>query len=517
MGTAVTEAPTEVTQSSTPRDRERPGRDSSVDTAVATAPDEMSRRGWLHSRFAGTRTRILAAFALLAATSAALSLLLLHQILLSRLDEEITRNLTQEVDEFRLLVSGNDPVTGEPFGRDVRRIFDVYFERNVPHEEEIVLAAVSRRLYKAARGGEDLFVPGEVLRAIALDSTLDRPGTGTIETSTGTARYVSVPVREDRRTAATFAVAIFPEDDREEIVDAITVAAQVSGVVLLLVLGFAWVAAGRVIAPLRLLRDTAQSITERDLRGRIAVRGNDEVAQLGQTFNEMLDRVEAGFGAQRRFLDDASHELKTPITIVRGHLELLSDDPEERRETVALLTDELDRMSRIVNDLLVLAKAEQPDFVRLENVDVETLTADLHGKVAALDGRKWLLESTGRGTIVADRQRLTQAIVQLAENAVKHTGQGSLIGIGTLVADGEAHLWVRDAGLGIPLEEQGEIFDRFARGSGGHRLEGAGLGLSIVQAIARAHGGRVDLHSRAGQGATFTLVLPVGGPRGESR
>ncbi|MDQ3672212.1 MAG: HAMP domain-containing histidine kinase [Actinomycetota bacterium] len=454
---------------------------------------------------------------MLAATSTALSLLLLHQILLGRLDEEINRNLTQEVAEFRRLVSGNDPTTGEPFGRNVRRIFDVYFARNVPHEGEVVLSAVGGRLYKSARTGEEEYLPGEVLRAVALDTPLDRSGSGTIETSSGTARYLSVPVLAGGQAAATFAVVNFPEHERREVVDAIAVAAQVWGVVLLLALGLAWAGAGRVLAPLRLLRDTAQSITETNLRGRISVRGTDEVAQLAQTFNQMLDRVEAGVGAQRRFLDDASHELKTPITIVRGHLELLSDDPHDRRETVALVTDELDRMSRIVNDLLVLARAEQPDFVKLETVDVAALTHDLHAKVSALDEREWRLTNTGSGTILADRQRLTQAFVQLAENAVKHTFAGDVIGIGTLVADGAAHLWVRDAGSGIPIEEQEAIFDRFGRGSGGRRLEGAGLGLSIVQAIARAHGGRVELDSRVGQGATFTLVLPVGGPRGASQ
>jgi two-component system OmpR family sensor kinase len=488
-----------------------------VDARTAPAADDRARPGWLRSRFVGTRTRILAAFALLAVASTGLSLILLHQILLARLDDEIARHLTQEVDEFRLLVSGNDPVTGEPFGRDVRRIFDVYFERNVPNEGEVVLSAVRGRLYKSARAGEEVRLPGEVLRAVALESPLDRSASGTIEISTGTARYLSVPVNAGGQTTASFAVVNFPEHERREIVDAIAVAAQVSGVVLLVVLGFAWLAAGRVVAPLRLLRDTAQSITERDLRGRIAVRGNDEVAQLGRTFNEMLDRLEAGFGAQRRFLDDASHELKTPITIVRGQLEFLADDPEERRETVALVTDELDRMSRIVNDLLVLAKAEQPDFLQLEAVDVAALTGDLHAKVATLERRDWRLESTGHGRILADRHRLTQAVVQLAENAAKHTEDGDLIAIGTLVADDEAHLWVRDSGPGIPRGEQGEIFERFVRGSGGRRLEGAGLGLSIVQAIARAHGGRVELQSSTGRGATFTLVVPVGGPRGGLR
>jgi signal transduction histidine kinase len=459
--------------------------------------------------------RLLAGFAVLAAASTLISLILIHQILHARLDEEIARNLTQEAAEFRRLVSGDDPVSGQPFGRDVRRIFDVYFARNVPDEGEVLLSAIDSRLYKSARAGEEEYLPGEALSAIALESPLDQSGSGTIETSTGVARYLSVAVRVDDRSVATFAIVNYPGNEQQEIVDAIVIAAQVSGVVLLLALGFAWAGAGRILAPLRLLRDTAHSITGTELRGRISVQGDDEVAQLARTFNEMLDRLEAGFVAQRRFVDDAGHELKTPITIIGGHLELLSEDPDERRDTIVLLTDELRRMARIVNDLLLLAKAEQPDFLRIEAVDVETLTAELRAKAAGLERREWRLESTGHGEILADRQRLTQAIVQLAENAAKHTENGDPVTIGTLVADGEVRLWVRDSGPGIPLHEQHEIFERFARGSGVRRSDGAGLGLSIVQAIARAHGGRVELRSRPGAGATFTLVIPVGGPRGE--
>jgi signal transduction histidine kinase len=224
----------------------------------------------------------------------------------------------------------------------------------------------------------------------------------------------------------------------------------------------------------------------------------------------MLDRLETAFATQRQFVDDAGHELRTPITIVRGHLELLSDDdPEDRRETVELVTDELDRMSRMVNDLLLLAKAEQPDFLRPEPVEIEALTAELHAKLAAIAPRVWRVESIGKGVIVADRQRLTQAVVQLAENATKHTDTGAIVVLGTLVADGEARIWVRDTGAGIPPEDQARIFSRFSRGSAGRRTEGAGLGLSIVAAIARAHGGRVELSSPPRQGATFTLVVPA--------
>jgi signal transduction histidine kinase len=228
----------------------------------------------------------------------------------------------------------------------------------------------------------------------------------------------------------------------------------------------------------------------------------------------MLDRLEAAFRTQRDFIDDASHGLRTPITVVRGHLELLEDDPEQRANTIALVTDELDRMARIVNDLLDLAKAQHPDFLDLEVVDVEALTLDVVQKAKALGSRAWRLEAGRSGRIVADRQRLTQALLQLAQNAVRHTTEGQTVRIGWDVAEGTARLWVTDEGPGIPPEEHGRIFNRFARAS---RMSqdgsgGAGLGLPIVRAIAEAHHGRVDLQSASGEGATFTLILPVDQP-----
>jgi signal transduction histidine kinase len=226
----------------------------------------------------------------------------------------------------------------------------------------------------------------------------------------------------------------------------------------------------------------------------------------------MLDRLERAFASQRRFVDDAGHELKTPLTIVRGHLELLEDDPEERRETLALVTDELDRMGRIVQDLLLLAKHEQPDFLDLATVEVGGLTDELQAKVTALAAREWVLEGRGRGVIVADRQRLTQAMLQLAQNAARYSDGAEPIGLGSAVADGEARFWIRDRGPGIPLAEQQNIFERFSRGSDQRRSEGAGLGLAIVRAIAEAHRGRVELESGPGAGSAFTIVIPLDQP-----
>ena len=227
----------------------------------------------------------------------------------------------------------------------------------------------------------------------------------------------------------------------------------------------------------------------------------------------MLDRLEDAFDAQRNFVDDAGHELRTPITVIRGNLELMGDDPTERRETVALVTAELDRMSRIVDDLLVLAKAEQPDFVHHEYVDLGELTRDLATKAQAFDGRTWEIDSAEEAVIFADEQRITQAVMNLMRNAAEHTPREARVAVGSRVEGDKASIWVRDGGPGIPREEQERLFQRFARGQSGRRATGgAGLGLAIVKAIVDAHGGTIRVASTPGLGAMFTIELPAGPP-----
>jgi signal transduction histidine kinase len=272
----------------------------------------------------------------------------------------------------------------------------------------------------------------------------------------------------------------------------------------------AWLVAGRLLRPVRRLTETAESISDPDLGQRIPVEGDDEIARLARRFNEMLDRLAAAFAAQRAFVDDAGHELRTPITIVRGHLDVMGDSAEERNQTLTLVSEELDRMARIVEDLLVLAKAEQPDFIRPEPVEVADLTTDVLMRARALGDRDWRLDACAEGEVLADRQRVTQAMLNLARNAVEHTAPGDEIGVGSAWGGDGVRLWVRDLGPGVDPAERERIFERFARGGSGHRRsDGAGLGLAIVRSVVAAHGGRVELDSRPGAGATFTLVLPA--------
>jgi signal transduction histidine kinase len=461
----------------------------------------------------GARTRILAAFVVLMAFSTLVSGIAIYELLTVRAEDRLDASLNQEVEEFRQLSQGIDPLDGEPFGDDLAGIFALYRERNVPGEGEVILMFLDGRPLQPlskARGGQ-LNLSAEHARL----ARLTRAARGDVETPTETVRYVAVPVRPGGQDGphGVFVVAASLSAERDDVNEAVQLAAIVLLSVLLIASALAWVVAGRILAPLRVLDETARSISETDLTRRIPVSGDDEIAELARTFNAMVDRLERAFASQRAFVSDASHELRTPITIVRGHLELLGDDPDERRETVALVTDELDRMSRFVDDLLLLAKAERNDFLRIEEVELGALTDELLDKAAGLGRREWALEARAEARLRADRQRLTQAVMGLAQNAVQHTADGDAVWIGTGVDGAEASLWVRDSGPGVSRDDQARVFERFARASGGRRRsDGAGLGLAIVRAIAEAHGGRAELASRPGAGSTFTVVVPLDGP-----
>jgi signal transduction histidine kinase len=213
--------------------------------------------------------------------------------------------------------------------------------------------------------------------------------------------------------------------------------------------------------------------------------------------------------AQRAFIQDASDALRDPLTICRGHLELLDGDPEGQRRTIGLVLDELDRMGRMVNQLQLLAEAEQPDFVQPESIDVALFAHEVLAQAGALAPRRWTLDQAAEGIVQADRLRLTEAVMELAHNAVEHTLEADIVAIGTSLSDDEFRLWVRDTGPGIAASDQGHIFERTTRGPDAHlRYRGGGLGLAIVKALAEAHGGIVELESQSGEGSQFTIVLP---------
>ncbi|MGX1623309.1 ATP-binding protein [Streptomyces sp. NPDC055506] len=437
-----------------------------------------------------------------------------RSFLLRDVDNRINRLLTQETGEFANFEErGGDPQTGRPFS-DAGRLLTVFLERQYPDADEELIGLVGR----AGGGPRQIRQRHDLPVALPLHrdprakrAVFESPeSSGVLRRPEGEIRWAKVTVaRQGRAPDAAFVVAFHPERERARVNDMFRTLLVISGAALLLTVGIAWAVAGRILKPVRVVRTAAAQLTEQGLTRRIPVHGNDDIAALAETFNGMLDRLERAFAAQREFVDDAGHELRTPITIVRGHLELMGDDPAEREETVRLVTDELDRMSRIVEDLLLLAKAERPDFVTPEPVQVAELTADVYVKARTLGERDWRLDGVADLEAELDPQRITQAMVQLAQNAVQHTTTGQTIRIGSRTDGPDLELYVADSGPGVQPQDAEVIFERFRRGTArrGTRGSGAGLGLSIVKAIAEGHRGRVRLYGTPGGGAGFALVL----------
>ncbi len=479
--------------------------------------------------------RVVVGYVVLVVMTLTVAVLVTRQVLFTRLDRTIDAALAQEIEELRLLAAGTDPVTGEPFGTDVEAIFDTFLRRSVPAADEAYYSFVD---------GRPFLTSFQAPRALLDDTDLVRAWSGVsaptrldVDTEIGPIRSLAVPLLAPDLDPATptgttdqtvtpapagvFVVVFFPDVERADIAVAIRVITLTGAVVVVLSAFTAWSLAGRVLRPVRRMSHTARRINDADLSGRIAVNGHDELAQLGHSLNDMLDRLEHGFGAQRQFLDDVAHELRTPITISQGHLDLLADHPDDLDETVEIIRDELGRMSRYVSDLLVLANAEQPDFLRLEPVDLGELAETLARRASSLGQRRWVCDAApapGLTAVIADGGRLEQALLNLAGNAVEHTGPDAEIGYGiatTSTTDGSSagrvDLWVRDTGPGIDPAILGTLFRRQIRGANSRvgRREGMGIGLSIVDVIARAHGGSVSVHSLPGAGATFTISIPI--------
>ncbi|MDO5285889.1 MAG: HAMP domain-containing sensor histidine kinase, partial [Actinomycetia bacterium] len=198
-------------------------------------------------------------------------------------------------------------------------------------------------------------------------------------------------------------------------------------------------------------------------------------------------------------------------TIIRGHLELMdTTDPMDAEVVRALALEELSRMSNLVNDLLVLAQSERSDFVVLQEVDMGRLTDETFEKVRVLGERPWVMDDLADVSVRCDPQRITQAWLQLAANAVKYSPDKSQVGLGSKVEGDNVRLWVRDHGMGFTEDEKELVLERFGRSrrAGAKRTDSAGLGLAIVNSIALAHGGRVDIDSVPEVGSTVSLVIP---------
>jgi signal transduction histidine kinase len=292
------------------------------------------------------------------------------------------------------------------------------------------------------------------------------------------------------------------------------------GVLFVVSLGVGWIISGRVLSPIDRITSVANEIQATDLSRRINLEGPaDELKRLADTFDGMLARLDAAFATQRRFIADASHELRNPLAVVRTNVDVVLADPNATREdllaTTAVVQRATDRMRRLVDDLLALARLEAPSPVR-ERVELAALAAEIAeelGAVATERGIDLALTAEGGAMVAGDREALKRALVNLADNAIRFTPPGGRVGIGAGRLGPWAWAGVSDEGPGIAPEYHERIFERFWRvdESRARDLGGSGLGLAIVRQITELHGGQVRVYSRSGAGATFVMWLPAHG------
>ncbi|NEO29994.1 MAG: HAMP domain-containing histidine kinase [Symploca sp. SIO3C6] len=458
------------------------------------------------------RTRILVWYGVMMTSFIGLCVPIFSELVLYHVDRRVREELVQELEAFEKFAREQSSTSEQLTTQELQDIFRRFLYRQIPEDDTFLITLSNGKFYRSSpRARPKLLQENSALMKQWGNITHKLEGEQeTGDPNLGNIIYLAVPINLNGKVQGTFAIAHITAGEIKEARQVIWIVIKVllTGLVLALIL--AWIASGKVLAPLRSLSATARSISESNFNHRIPVQGKGELGELATTFNRMLDRLQESFTSQKAFINDAGHELRTPITIIRGHLELMGDDPQEKRETVELAIDELDRMSRMVDDLILLTKSERPDFLQLEKIDLFCFTQELYTKATGLAHRHWQLDAQAIGVILGDRQRLTQAVMNLTDNASQYTTETDTIAIGSAIDYQWVRLWVRDTGMGIAEIDQQKIFERFARASNSRRRsEGSGLGLSIVRAIAQAHGGRVELTSTLGMGSTFTLILPL--------
>jgi signal transduction histidine kinase len=286
-------------------------------------------------------------------------------------------------------------------------------------------------------------------------------------------------------------------------------------------LGVGWVIAGRVLAPIGRITSVARDIQATDLSRRIELPGpEDELKQLADTFDAMLARLDAAFAAQRQFVADASHELRNPLAIIRTNVDVALADPDasadDLRQTITVVKRAGDRMSLLVDDLLALARRQQPTPEH-EPVDLGAAVAEASDDfLVPAEARGIVLDrAIAEGVVVTgDREALKRVVANLLHNAVRLAPSGSRIRLATGSERGRAWIAVADEGPGISPEDQAHVFDRFWRADKARSRAdgGTGLGLAIVRQIVESHGGEVRLHSKVGVGSSFVVWLPIARP-----
>ncbi|WP_322411859.1 HAMP domain-containing sensor histidine kinase [Microbacterium invictum] len=458
------------------------------------------------------RTRILAAVLAVACVGLTLvgsvTFLVQREMVLTEIDDR----LAGQAESLLSVAESEDDVAQIDDLATVEEFLRAAMERTVPSRNEAALAILdgTTLIGPGVASGIDISGDGALIARILSGVESGVPvAPKTAVTPEGTLRYIALPVSLPADPSRGVVVRAVELGAALRPVASALVTYGITAVAVLAAIGVVgWFVTGRLLSPIRRLRETADAITLTDLSPRLPAEGTDDISDLNRTVNSMLDRLEGSVDVQRQLLDDVRHELKTPITIVRGHLEMM--DPRDASDVTSIREisiAELDRMTRLVEDIDLLAAVEGDSFA-MGDVDLALLTARIGELVAVIPGHRWRIDEIADATIAGDADRLLQAWLQLADNAAKYTPAGSPIELGSTWDAAGARLYVRDHGGGIPHASRHRIFRRFDRAEGARLAGGSGLGLAIVDAIAKGHDGYCAVTDTPGGGATFTIHVP---------
>ena len=361
-------------------------------------------------------------------------------------------------------------------------------------------------------------------------ATLNR--TYTVGSTEGTAKWrVSTAAASSSNASGYQVIIATPTKPVTDSLSELLLIETVAGLIILLVLvGGSWVIVRRGLRPLESMGATARSINAGDLSQRVSpADGKGEVGQLGLALNSMLDEIEDAFHTRdeterrlRQFLADASHELRTPLTSIQGFAELFrlgeKNDHVDQAIIMRRIEEESARMKSLVEDLLLLARLDETRTTERTRVDLAVIAADACSDAVALDASRTVtLDAPQPVVVLGNSDHLRQAVSNLVANAVKHTPSGTAINLSAHLRGNSAVITVRDHGAGLTDEALSHVFERFWQADTARAGTGAGLGLSIVDSIAKEHGGSARAANAEGGGAVFSIEIPLdpGQPAGE--
>jgi two-component system, OmpR family, sensor kinase len=450
-------------------------------------------------RALGLRGRVLGWYVLLLAIALATASVLTFQAATLYQEDVAEEKLREEVFDFEAAIAAR------PRSQSVNEAVRAYLAHWPPEDREALVVRLAGRGPEAAGpvGAESGIVE-------ALTRASERRYLS-VETRAGDARVVVVPLVVDGRRIGAAAAVHLTEEDRSVLLRALAILLAIAVVALLVASLIAWVSVGRILRPLKEIVSAADAISrEGDLSRKIPESGRrDEVGVLGATFNRMLARLDAAFRRERRFISEASHELRTPITICRGHLEVLGPNPERHqvRDAIDVVIDELGRLGRIVEDMTTLARVDDPAFLQPREIALDAFVEEVGVKAETLlDGRLTVEPAEAGAAVRGDPQRLTQALLNLLNNAAVHGRDEARVALRVVPEPDAWRFEVADEGGGLPANQEENVFRPFHRGKA--TPAGRGLGLAIVRGVAEAHGGSAGVENRLGEGATFWIRVP---------